>query len=69
MKQKEIFLMYLNNTRDRMEEDIRTLRQQLRYRNVDVVDCLELLLALERFNTFQEFSRNAKAILRLDPDD
>ncbi len=69
MKQKEIFLMYLNNTRDRMEEDIRTLRQQLRYRNVDVVDCLELQLALERFNAFQEFSRNAKAILRLDPDD
>ncbi len=68
-RQKEIFLMYLNNTRDRMEEDIRTLRQQLRYRNVDVVDCLELLLALERFNAFQEFSRNAKAILRLESDD
>ncbi len=68
-RQKEIFIMYLNSTRDRMEEDIRTLRQQLRYRNVDVVDCLELQLALERFNVFQEFSRDAKAILQLDTDD
>lgn len=67
-RQNEIFLMYLNNTRDRMEDDIRTLRQPLRYRNVDVVDCLELQLALERFNVFQEFSRDAKAILQLDID-
>ena len=65
MKQKEIFMEYINNKRDELQEDVRKLQQQVRYRDVDVVDCLELQLALERLNAFNEFSNSAKAILRL----
>ena len=65
MKQKEIFMTYINNMRDELEENVRYLQQRVRYRNVDAVDCLELTLALERLNAFIEFSNSAIAILRL----
>lgn len=65
MKQKEIFMTYINNMRDELEENVRYLQQRMRYRNVDAVDCLELSLALERLNAFNEFSNSAISILRL----
>ena len=65
MKQKEIFMTYIVNMRDKLENDVRRLQQQVRYRDVDVVDCLELTLALERLNAFNEFANSAIAILRL----
>ncbi len=68
-RQKEILMMYLMNTRDRLENDVVNLRQQLRYRNVDVVDCLELLLSLERLNIFNEIEKNVRALLNLSADD
>lgn len=69
MKQKEIFMSYINNTRYKLEEDVRQLQQRLRYREADAVDCLELALALERLNSFEEFSRSAVAILKLSVPD
>lgn len=69
MKQKEIFMAYINNNRDRLQEDVRQLQQRLRYRNADAVDCLELSLALERLNAFEDFSRSAMAILKLSVTD
>lgn len=65
MKQKEIFMEYINNKRDELQEEVRKLQQRVRYRDVDAVDCLELSLALERLNAFNEFSNSAVAILRL----
>ncbi len=71
MKQKEkvTFLEYLDNTHDELFDDVRKLQQRVRYRDIDAVDCLELQLALERLNAFDEFARNSKAILRLTPYD
>lgn len=65
MKQKEIFMTYIVNMRDKLEEDVRYLQQRVRYRDIDSVDCLELSLALERLNAFNEFSNSSIAILRL----
>ena len=69
MKQKEIFMAYINNNRDRLQEDVRQLQQRLRYRNADAVDCLELSLALERLIAFDAFSKSAMAILKLSVPD
>ena len=63
--QKEIFFQYLLNERDRLENDVNNLRQTLRYRNIDAVDCLELTLALERLNCFNDFIAHAVAIFKL----
>lgn len=69
MKQKEILAAYFNNNRDKLEEDVRQLQQRLRYRNADAVDCLELALALERLNAFEDFVKSTRAILRMELPD
>lgn len=64
--QKEIFFQYLLNERDRLEDEVVQLRQNLRMRNgVDAVDCLELALAMERLSSFIDFSDHAIAIFKL----
>ena len=63
--QKEIFYQYLLNERDRLENEVIQLQQALRYRNIDAVDCLELSLAMERLNSFIDYSNHAIAIFKL----
>lgn len=64
--QKEIFFQYLLNERDRLEEEVVQLQQNLRMRkNIDAVDCLELALAMERLSAFIDFSDHAIAIFKL----
>ena len=65
MKRKEILAEYFNNERDILEYDVCQLQQRLRYRKVDAVDCLELSLALERLNAFEEFVKSVSAILSM----
>lgn len=65
MKQKEILMAYINNTRDHLQNDIRQLQQRVRYRDCDAVDCLELALAQERLIAFEEYARHTMAILQL----
>lgn len=64
--QKEIFFQYLLNERDRLEGEVAQLRQNLRMRNPDAVDCLELALALERLSAFIDFTNHATSIFKLD---
>lgn len=64
--QKEIFYQYLMNERDRLEEDVAQLRQNLRMRKeIDAIDCLELALAMERLSAFIDYSDHALAIFKL----
>ncbi len=63
--QKEIFFQYIMNERDRLEHEVIQLRQNIRYRDVDCVDCLELSLALERLSAFIDFSSKAIQIFNL----
>lgn len=63
--QKEIFFQYLLNERDRLENELEVLRHNIRYRNIDAVDCLELIIAMERLNSFADFTAHAIAIFKL----
>lgn len=67
MRQKEIEVLYAYfiNYQTILEGDVNQLRQNVRYRNVDTVDCLELALALERLAAFKEFSKNVRALLNM----
>ncbi len=69
MTQKEILMTWIVNSRDRLQEDVRELQQRVRYRNVDAVDCLELSLAIERMNAFEDFSRSVIEIMKLSTPD
>lgn len=69
MKQKEIFMTYLTNKLDKLEKDIFELQLRLTKREADAVDCLELALARERLIAFEEYYKEASAILKLSIPD
>ena len=68
MRQKEIEMLYqyLWNRYIYLEQDVQQLQQNVRYRRIDAVDCLELCLALERFQAFKQFSADVRRILLRD---
>lgn len=64
-KESELLLAYFYNNLCFLENDVNQLRQNFRWRNVDASDCIELALAMERLNAFQEFSSNCCQLLKL----
>ena len=68
MRQKEIEMLYqyLWNRYIYLEQDVQQVQQNVRYRRIDAVDCLELCLALERFQAFKQFSADVRRILLRD---
>lgn len=68
MNQKELTLLYsyILNNQIRLKDEIRHLQSNLRFRNVDVVDCLELALAIERYNIFKEITNQIRILLKLE---
>lgn len=67
MKQSELTLLYtyIYNNRVRLKNEIRSLQANLRYRDIDVIDCIELALSIERYNTFKETTNQIKSLLNL----
>lgn len=61
-REKELLLSWIVNEESRLEDDVSELRSRVRYRRIDVSDCFELALALERLDDFREF---ALIVLRL----
>lgn len=57
LKEKEMFLQFEYNHREYLRENIRQLQQNVRYRNIDSIDCIELIIAIERLNGFEEYCK------------
>ncbi|MBQ7784187.1 MAG: hypothetical protein IJ368_09475 [Oscillospiraceae bacterium] len=68
-KQRDIYAMYVYNQRTRLEQEIENLQQKIRWRHVSQVDCLELIIAQERYNSFCEFITNVNSIFEVDKYD
>lgn len=64
-KENEILIQYFINFSTFLEHDVQQLRQNFLYRKVDAVDCIEFALAMERLNSFNEFSSNVCHLLKL----
>lgn len=66
----DILADYFYNESIHLENDVKQLQENIKWRRVSTIDCLELIIATERLSSFLEFSQNVKAILRIkDPDD
>lgn len=68
MNQKELTLLYsyILNNQLQLKDEIRHLQSNLRFRNVDTVDCLELALAIERYNNFREITKQIRILLNME---
>ena len=71
MKKHELNLLYnyIYNNRYRLENEVRQLQQNIRYRPVDVIDCSELACAIERLNTFKQTTKDIMKLLSLSEID
>lgn len=67
MKKVEINLVYnyIYNHRQRLEEELRQQQANLRYRKIDVVDCIETACLIERVNTFRQTTKDILQFLKL----
>ena len=66
MKEKEIAYLYayLVHNQLELEDEIHRFIQQIRYRSVDISDCFELAVLLERYNTFMKVSGDLRELLK-----
>lgn len=60
-----ILYAYLYNNQLELEKEVQQLQTNLRYRNIDVTDCVELACAMERLNTFKEVSEDIRSLLNI----
>ena len=65
-KERELILAYIVNQDFRLEEECRELQARLRFRRVGIEDCVELMLAKQRYDDFQEFALVILRLLHLD---
>lgn len=65
MTQKELLLAYFYNNRCRLEEEVKQLQTNVRFRKIDITDCVELICAIQRLETFSEVTRHVLALLKI----
>lgn len=67
---KELLYEYFFSEEIRMEDELRQLQHNVRFRKIDDIDCHELLVATLRLEAFREFRKNVVALLNMkDKDD
>lgn len=64
--EKDLLTAYIYNNYVRLEDQLTTLQNNLRFRKVDVVDCVELLCAKQEFDTFKEVTGHIRLLLKLN---
>ena len=67
MKKLEVAAVcnYIYNNRSRLEHEVRELQSNLRYRQIDVVDCIKTACSIERLNTFKQPTKDILTLLNL----
>ena len=64
--EKDLLTAYIYNNYVRLEDQLTTLQNNLRFRKIDVVDCVELLCAKQEFDTFKEVTGHIRLLLKLN---
>lgn len=67
-KEKELILAWIINEDQRIENELTELRNRIRFRRIDISDCVELEFTLQRKADFEEFALILLRLLHLDPD-
>lgn len=64
-KEKALIFSYILSQQKNLEDELQQLQSNIRYRKIDVVDCVEMICVIERLNSFYRFSRDVIALLNL----
>lgn len=69
IKEKELFLTFEYNHREYLEQNVKQIQQNIRYRKIDTVDCIELICAIERLNAFNEYCKIMHTVFSIGKGD
>ena len=58
-------MAYIYNNRIRLEDNVRQLQANVRFRKIDMTDCFELLVAQTELETFKEVTNQLRLLLNL----
>ncbi len=64
-KEKALIFSYILSQQKNLEDELQQLQSNIRYRKIDVVDCVEMMCVIERMNAFCQFSRDIISLLNL----
>ena len=64
-KEKELILAWIINETQRLEEEYKQIRSNIRFRSIDISDNVEMILIQQRLNDFREFSAILLRLLHL----
>ena len=64
--EKDLLCAYIYNNYVRLEDNLHNLQNNLRFRRIDVPDCMELACAIQEFETFKEVTKHIRILLKLD---
>lgn len=64
-KEKELILAWIINETQRLEEEYKQIRSNIRFRSIDISDNIEMILIQQRLNDFREFSAILLRLLHL----
>lgn len=64
--EKDLITRYIYNNRVRLENNVHQLQSNIRFRNIDTVDCIELMLAQQELETFKEITKHIRLLLKLN---
>lgn len=65
-KERELISAYIVNEDIRLDESIRHYVSRLRYRSIDITDCVELMLLIQEYEDFKRFAFALIRLLKLD---
>lgn len=64
-KEIEMLQLYLLNKHSQLEDDYRETQRRIQWRKADTIDCIEFMIAYERFHLFCEVFCDISNILRI----
>lgn len=64
--EKDLITRYIYNNRVRLENNVHQLQSNIRFRNIDIVDCIDLMLAQQELDTFKEVTKHIRILLKLN---
>ena len=64
--EKDLISAYIYNNYVRLENQLHTLQNNVRFRNIDVADLMELICAKQELETFKEVTSHIRILLKLE---
>ena len=61
----ELLMAFIVNEEARIENELIELRNRIRFRRIDVADCVEIMLTLQRLEDFRDFALTVIRLLNL----